>query len=61
MKEKSKIKQPHWNKYEVVLLIDTFLSVENGVIKAEDAKLKLSNTLRTYAINNGMQIDNIYI
>lgn len=53
-------KQPKWNKYETILLMDTFINIEKGMKKRQIAILELSNCLRDYAINNGLKINEKY-
>ena len=53
-------KQPRWNKYEVVLLMDTFVNIEQGKLSRQEAVLKLSECLRRYALNNGEKVDEQY-
>lgn len=53
-------RQATWNKYEVVLLIDTYLKVtEKGVAKLT-ALIDLSRRLRSMATNEGIEIDGTY-
>jgi hypothetical protein len=53
-------KQPKWNKYEVALLIETFINIKNRIIEREKAIVELSDLLRKYAIKNGVKIDEKY-
>ncbi len=49
-----------WNKYEVVLLAEVYVNVKFKGADLECELLKLSQLLRAYAQNNGVEIDDVY-
>lgn len=49
-----------WDKFETALLIDTCLQIENGLVSRRDAIANLSKKLRERAVENGIEIDEIY-
>lgn len=49
-----------WDKYETALLIDMYWKIENGEITWKDGVSSLSTTLRTRAINNKIEIDDLF-
>jgi len=53
-------RQPTWDKYEVALLIDSYIKIENGIGSKLDTLQDLSNKLRKKAINEGLQIDETF-
>lgn len=53
------IKRISWDKYETALLFKAYESITRGEDYKSEA-VKLSNTLRQYAINRGMEINETY-
>lgn len=53
-------RQAVWNKYEVALLIDTYLKVSEKGIEKLPALIELSRRLRSIATNAGIEIDDTY-
>lgn len=53
-------RQAIWNKYEVALLIDTYLKVSEKDIEKLPALIELSRRLRSIATNAGIEIDDTY-
>lgn len=53
------IKRVPWDKYESALLFNAYENIVSGKDFKVEA-LKLSNTLRQYAVNRGMKIDDTY-
>ena len=53
-------RQPSWDKYEIVLLVDAYLKIKNERPMKLSILQELSNTLRTIAINRGISIDDTY-
>lgn len=49
-----------WDKYETVLLVDTYILVYNKSVKKEDAIKELSRLLRQRAIARGVKIDDYF-
>lgn len=49
-----------WDKYEAAILLDKLIDVLTGKISRKNAIEYVSKTLRTYAINKGLIIDDIY-
>ncbi len=49
-----------WDKYETVLLIDLYFQIERGEVSRQDGVSKLSNILRQMAVEQGLEIDEIY-
>lgn len=49
-----------WDKFEVALLIDTYLRVTENRVTKKEAIAELSKTLRQKAIKAGIQIDTVY-
>lgn len=49
-----------WDKYEVALLIETAVNIEEKRVSREYGVAKLSEQLRTKAANSGMEIDPIF-
>lgn len=49
-----------WDKYETALLIDMYWKIENGEITWKDGVSSLSTTLRARAINNKIEIDDLF-
>lgn len=49
-----------WDKFEVALLIDTYLQVVENKLAKNDAIINLSNILHQKAINSGLEIDNVH-
>lgn len=57
---KSMKRQPTWDKYEVALLIEAYIRIENGEVNKSEALQKVSATLRAKAIIEGRQIDDTF-
>ena len=49
-----------WDKYEVALLIETYINIVQKVKNSEESIEELSQILRSYAIKKGLKIDNKY-
>lgn len=52
--------QRPWNKYEVVLLIECYINVTENGCNLKDELTRLSAVLRRMAINDGIEIDDVY-
>ncbi len=53
-------RQPSWDKYEVALLIDAYIRIQNGEASKLGALHEVSQKLRTKAINEGLVIDDTF-
>lgn len=53
-------RQPTWDKYEVALLVEAYLTIERDSSKKLDVLQELSNNLRKKASNEGMTIDDTF-
>lgn len=49
-----------WDKYETALLIDGFWRIENSPEKKKEIIAELSESLRTRAVNLGIEIDDVF-
>lgn len=49
--------QPHWDKYEAVILLDALIKVSEGRLLKAEAIKNVSSDLRKMAINRGIEID----
>ena len=54
------MRQPVWTPFEVVLLMEAYLQIENGIITKKEAVSKISTMLREHAISEGKQIDDTF-
>ena len=54
------MRQPAWDQYEAALLIETYIRILNNPKSRESYISELSKKLRNRAINNGIQIDDVY-
>lgn len=52
-----KARQPLWDKYEAVILLDALLAVRDGAMNHKEAIKYVSQTLRRRAVLKGMDID----
>ena len=55
-----KERQPTWDKYEAVILLDALVKFKNGQLSKSEAIKKVSDELRQLAVNRGVKIDTIY-
>ena len=53
-------RQPTWDKFEVALLVEAYLTIERDSTKKLDVLQELSNNLRKKASNEGMTIDDTF-
>lgn len=53
-------RQPSWDKYEAVILLDALIKIKEGRISRDEAVTKVSGELRQMAVNNGVKIDAFY-
>lgn len=53
-------RQLSWDKFEVALLIEAYIRIENGEANKIEALQEVSAALRAKAINEGLQIDNTF-
>ncbi len=53
-------RQPTWDKYEVALLIESYLKIENGIGSKLGTLKEISNNLRVKAENEGLLIDETF-
>lgn len=53
-------RQPSWDKFEAVILLDSFLLTLSGDITRTDAVRAVSQNLRKMATNRGIEIDDTY-
>ncbi len=60
VEDKQAVKRVGWDKFETALLIEAFWKIENKQGEKQDVLLKLSESLRKRAVNQGMQIDEIF-
>lgn len=49
-----------WDEYEVALLLDYVIRIENGMINRQDAVSAVSDKLRNRAISKGLEIDDSF-
>lgn len=54
------MRQPAWDVYETVILIDTYYKMLSGDIKKRDAIKNVSDLLRKRAVNRGLNIDQTF-
>lgn len=54
------MRQPIWTPFEVALLIEAYWRIENEVISKKDAVSEISRLIRSYALNQGQQIDDTF-
>lgn len=52
--------QPKWNIYEAALLLQAYIQILQGKETAREAICRVSDQLRLMAINNGIEIDEIF-
>lgn len=52
--------QRSWNKYEVVLLIEAYWGIKDGTSDKKSVVIELSKSLRSYALNRGKTINEVY-
>lgn len=57
---KNKSNKIQWDKYQIALLIDTYLRIQNFEFSKQEGKTYLSNLFRNHAIYNGIDIDEYY-
>lgn len=53
-------RQPSWDKYEAVILLEGLLASMKGELTRSDAVKAVSHDLRTMAVHRGMEIDAVY-
>ena len=53
-------KQPSWDKYEAVILLDGLLASMKGELTRSDAIKAVSRDLRAMALHRGMEVDEVY-
>lgn len=53
-------RQPTWDKYEVALLINSYINIKNGIEEKKTELQKLSEKLRKKAQNEGLIIDETF-
>lgn len=54
------VRQPQWNIYEAVLLLEAYLEMQTGKESKSCTIRKVSQELRNMAIRNGINIDDVY-
>ena len=53
-------RQPSWDKYEAVILLEGLLASIKGELTCSDAIKAVSRDLRTMALHRGMEVDEVY-
>lgn len=53
-------RQPAWDKYEVALLIEAYIRIKADKTRKLEILQKLSNKLRTKAVNNGAEVSDTF-
>ena len=53
-------RQPSWDKYEAVILLEGLLASIKGELTRSDAIKAVSRDLRTMALHRGMEVDEVY-
>lgn len=53
-------RQPPWDKYEAVILLDGLLASMKGELTRSDAIKAVSRDLRAMALHRGMEVDEVY-
>lgn len=53
-------RQPSWDKYEAVILLERLLASIKGELTRSDAIKEISRNLRAMALHRGMEIDEVY-
>lgn len=53
-------RQPSWDKYEAVILLEGLLASMKGELTRSAAIKAVSRDLRTMALHRGMEVDEVY-
>ena len=53
-------RQPSWDKYEAVILLEGLLASMKGELTRSDAIKAVSRDLRAMALHRGMEVDEVY-
>lgn len=53
-------KQPSWNMFEAVILLEAYVATKDGLLGREDAVRNVSSDLRKMALNQGIEFDNTF-
>lgn len=53
-------KQPSWNVFEAVILLEAYVATKDGLLSREDAVRNVSSDLRKMALNQGIEFDNTF-
>lgn len=52
--------QPQWNLYEAAILLQAYVETLHGTMTLQEAIRSVSNHLRQMAVNNGIEIDDVF-